>query len=135
MASITGTCNTLPSSAYQPLPTCEYTLEIVESEYVPNANGDGMVLNCKTQVMEGKHTGRPFYINYSLEHADPQAQEIGQRDFAALRRATGVLNPQDTEELHFKAFRVKIGVQERTGANVIKEYLFDDAAMLLGAAA
>ena len=134
MASIGGSYNTdaEPSSGYTPMPAGEYTLEIVESEYKATSKGTGMILSCKAQVVGGEHDGRPFYINYNLENQNETAQEIGQRDFAGLRRATGVLAPEDSEELHFKQFGVKIGVKARkdTGEleNVIKEYLFGDAA-------
>ncbi|WP_158673326.1 DUF669 domain-containing protein [Bosea sp. FBZP-16] len=132
MASIGGSYNpdAEPSSGYQPLPAGEYALEIVESDYDVNARGNGMVLKCKAQIVGGAYDCRPFYINYNLEHEDDQTQEIGQRDFAGLRRATGVLSPSDTSELHFKTFRVKIGrkVRKSTGEleNVIKQYLFGD---------
>lgn len=135
MASIASSYNpdAVPSSGYTPLPAGEYEMEIVETDYDVNAKGNGMVLKCKAQIVGGEFASRPFYINYNLEHADPQTTEIGQRDFAGLRRATGVLAPEDSEDLHFIPFRVKIGVQEKkvTGEpqNVIKQYLFerDDA--------
>lgn len=92
-----------------------------------------MILKCKAQILGGEFDLRPFYINYTLEHSDPQAQEIGQREFAGLRRATGILAPEWSANLHFKAFRVKIGVQAHkdTGEpqNCIKQYLFDDEAI------
>lgn len=123
--------NAVPSSGYQPLPAGEYTLEIVESHYRPNANGTGMVLALKAQIIGGEYEGRPYFIWMDLENDDADKQNRGQRDFAGLRRATGVLAPDDTEELHFKPFRVKIGVQEKkvTGepVNCIVQYLFDDA--------
>lgn len=131
MASIGGSFNpdAEPSSGYKPLPAGEYALEIVESEYVTNSKGTGNILKTKAQIVGGEYESRPFYINYNLEHADPQTMEIGQRDFAGLRRATGVLSPDDSEQLHFIPFRVKIGIKARkdTGdlENVIKEYLFD----------
>lgn len=121
-----------PSSGFKPLPAGEYTLEIVESEYDTNTKGTGMVLGCKAQVVGGDYDGRPFYLNYNLENENDIAVEIGQRDFAGLRRATGVLAPDDSEQLHFLQFRVKISVQTRkdTGEpeNVVKQYLFGDAA-------
>lgn len=142
MASIGGSYNpdAVPSSGYIPLPAGEYVLEIVETDYDVNAKGNGMVLKCKAQVIEGDYAGRPYYINYTLEHHESDiAQEIGQRDFAGLRRATGVLSPSDSSELHWIPFSVKIGIQEKkikvegggkrgTGGmeNVIKQYLFDD---------
>lgn len=127
---ITGSYNpdAEPSSGYTPLPAGEYQMEIVESDYVPTAKGTGMILKCKAQIVGGEYEGRPFYINYDLEHRARTKQERGQRDFAGLRRATGVLNPEDSEELHFKTFGVKIGVREDTGANIIRRYLFDTEA-------
>ncbi|KRE11193.1 hypothetical protein ASE63_21015 [Bosea sp. Root381] len=89
-----------------------------------------MLLACKAQVVGGDHDGRPFYIKYNLENQNDTAQETGQREFAGLRRATGVLAPEDSAELHFIPFRVKIGIKARkdTGEleNNIKEYLFGD---------
>ena len=132
MASIGGNYNpdAEPSSGYTPLPARDYTLEIVESDYVATSKGTGMILKCKAQIVGGDYDQRPFYINYNLEHAEPQTMEIGQRDFAGLRRATGVLSPSDTSELHFQTFRVKIGIKARktTGEleNVIKQYLWDE---------
>lgn len=134
MASIGGNYNpdAEPSSGYTPLPAGEYQMEIVESDYVATSKGTGMILKCKAQIVGGEYADRPFYINYNLENQNDTAQEIGQRDFAGLRRATGVLAPDDSEELHFKQFGVKIGIKARkdTGEleNVIKEYLFGDAA-------
>ncbi|TQI75324.1 uncharacterized protein DUF669 [Bosea sp. AK1] len=121
-----------PSAGFTPLPAGEYTLEIVESEYKATSKGTGMLLACKAQIVGGDYDQRPFYINYNLENDNPQAQEIGQRDFAGLRRAIGVLAPDDSEQLHFIKFGVKIGIKARndTGEleNVIKQYLFDDEA-------
>ncbi|MCV9937197.1 hypothetical protein OIU35_12590 [Boseaceae bacterium BT-24-1] len=80
--------------------------------------------------MPRSHDGRPFYINYNIENQNEAAQEIGQRDFAGLCRATCVLSPDDSQGLHFIKFRVKIGIKARqdTGEteNVVREYLFDD---------
>lgn len=134
MANIGRSYNpdSIPAEGYRPMPAGTYALEIVESDYVATQSGNGMILKCKAQIVGGEYEGRPFYINYNLENANEQAQEIGQRDFAGLRRATGVLAPENSEELHFKAFGVKIGIKARkdTGEleNVIKQYLFDDGA-------
>lgn len=107
------------------------TLEIVESTYEPTPCGKGMVLRCLTQEIGGTHEGRLAFLNFMLEHDDEKRQERGQRDFAALRRAIGVLSPQDTEELHFKPFQVKIGTRSNSRGepeNVILEYVLPKAA-------
>lgn len=121
-----------PSSGYTPLPVDEYELEIVESDYVATQSGNGMILKCKAQIVGGEYEGRPFYINYNLENMDPAKQEIGQRDFAGLRRATGVLAPEWSDDLAFRLFRVVIGQRraQQTGLmeNYISQYVWDDLA-------
>lgn len=120
----------MPAQADPPvLPPNDYDLELCEADYGPNSKGTGSVLRCLAQVTKGPHAGRPYFINYTLEHENEKAQEIGQRDFAALRRATGVLNPDTTDDLCWIAFRVTIGIKKRkdTGEdeNVIKQYHFE----------
>ncbi len=111
------------------LPSETYTLEIVESEYVPTCDGLGMVLKCKAQVVSGPYEGRPYWLNYCLEHQSDERMEAGQRAFAGLRRATGVLSPNFSTDLHFKPFDVRVWtcVNKKTGdlQNVIRQYLFD----------
>ncbi|MGX1786148.1 hypothetical protein ACWIGM_05385 [Bosea sp. NPDC055332] len=85
------------------------TLEIVESTYEPTPCGRGMQLRCLAQEVAGSNGGRLAYLDFVLEHSDERIQERGQRAFAALRRAVGVLNPTESEELHWKAFRLHSG--------------------------
>ncbi|MBN9470192.1 MAG: hypothetical protein J0J10_15620 [Bosea sp.] len=111
------------------LPSETYTLEIVESEYVPTCDGLGMVLKCKAQVVGGPYEGRPYWLNYCLEHQSDERMEAGQRAFAGLRRATGVLSPNFSTDLHWKPFDVQIWtcVNKKTGQpqNVVRQYLFE----------
>ena len=79
-------------------------IEIVESSYEPTACGKGMQLRCLTQEIGGEREGRLGYLVFVLEHAESNQQERGQRAFAALRRAIDVLSPNDSAELHWKAF-------------------------------
>lgn len=117
------------SGSFEPLPAGDYTLEIVESDYTANAKGNGMVLKLTTQVVDGEFANRKLFVNLNLEHENEKAQDIAQREFAALRRAVGVLNPNDSEELHFKAFVAKVGVEKRKDngelTNRVKQYYFE----------
>lgn len=129
---------TLPSEAMPAqsdppvLPPNDYDLELCEADYGPNSKGTGSVLRCLAQVTKGPHAGRPYYLCYTLEHENPTAVEIGQRNFAALRRATGVHHPDTTDDLCWIPFRATIGIRKRkdTGQieNVIKQYHFERGA-------
>lgn len=92
-----------------PMNAVNKTLEIVESTYIATEDDKGLRLRCLTQEVGGPNAGRQAYLDFVLEHADEQTQQAGQRAFAALRRATGVLNPQDSEELHYRPFTWPLG--------------------------
>lgn len=87
------------------------TLEIVESSYEPTACGKGMQLRCLTQEIGGPNEGRLAFLSFVLEHDNERTQECGQRAFAALRRAIDVLAPNDSEELHWKAFKFPFSIE------------------------
>lgn len=94
---------------YEELPNGVYDLEVTESDVVPTKNGSGTILKTTNRVVApAEYEGRLLFNNYNLENANAQAQEIGQRQFASLCRAIGVTEVEDSEELHFKTFRVKI---------------------------
>lgn len=73
-----------------------FKLEIVESFYE-----DGELRCLAQSIGEPPRAHIPFWLGFSLEG---EGAEAGQRDFAGLRRAIGVLGPTDTSEIHFKPF-------------------------------
>lgn len=83
------------------LPVDEYKMEIVEGSY------EGGALNLTACVADGPYGGQR--VPYSLD-LEGEGSDEGQREFAALRRATGVLSPDDTGELHWKVFRARVDV-------------------------
>jgi hypothetical protein len=122
--------NTVNAPGHTLMVPGDYIIEIIESDYVANARGNGMDAKFQCQVLGGAYAGRSFYINLNLEHENQQAQDIAQRDFALLRRAVGVMAPQSTLELHYIDFKVRIGVKPRqdTGVmeNLVTQYVMRD---------
>lgn len=102
-------------------------LEVVEADYIANSSGTGMVLILGVQFIDVPFNpyAQVLAIKLNLENTDETVQERGQRDFAALRRAVGVLNPQSTDELLFKPFRANISVSQVGRSSTVKEYIFD----------
>lgn len=108
------------------LPVGEYMLELCESSYEPNTSRTGMSLSLKAQIVGGEYDGRPYFIWMDLENDDQEKEDRGQRHFACLRRAIGVLALGDTEQLHWKPFRVAIGVRPHSlggHINYIERYV------------
>lgn len=96
---------------YEELPNGVYELEVEASDVAPTKDGRGTILKTTMTVLRPEECAkRKIFNNYNLENPSAQAQEIGQKQFAALCRAIGVSEVEDSEELHFKAFTAKIGL-------------------------
>lgn len=105
---------------FEPVPNGMYPLAVTASEKKVNGNNVGWSLTM--QVLDGDAKGRTFRIFLNLQHENPQAQDIAQKEFSALCHATGVLKPSNMSELHNQAFTGKVVVTApRTGKDG-KEY-------------
>ncbi|GHC61356.1 DUF669 domain-containing protein [Limoniibacter endophyticus] len=118
---------------YAELPNGIYQLEIEASEVAQTKTGSGTILKTTNVVIEPEEfKGRKIFNNYNLENINPQAQEIGQKQFASLCRAIGLQSVDDSEELHFRAFTVKVGLGkpskdgQHPARAEIKRYFFPD---------
>lgn len=128
-----ATAHDTTQTDYAELPNGIYKLEIETSEIKETSNGKGTVLKVTNVVVEPEeYKGRKLFNNYNLENESAQAQEIGQKQFAALCRAIGVAEVEDSEELHFRAYtaRVALGRASKDGQYParaeIKRYYFED---------
>lgn len=116
---------------YAELPNGIYQMEIEASDVGPTKAGSGMILKTTNVVIApDAYKGRKLFNNYNLENPNPQAQEIGQRQFASLCRAIGADSVEDSEELHFRSFTVKVGLGKAQNGYParaeIKAYYFPD---------
>lgn len=83
--------------------------EIVETGPEDSRTGNGLKYTANVLAPD-EVAGRKFFGFINLENKSAQAQEIGQKEFACLRRACGIDEIDDTEELHFIAYTVKLGM-------------------------
>lgn len=83
--------------------------DVVETGPEERRTGSGMKYTSNVIAPE-EFAGRKFFGFINLENANSQAQEIGQREFASLCRAVGVSEVDDTEDLHFLSYTVKLGL-------------------------
>lgn len=120
-------------SDYSELPNGIYRMEIEVSDVAPTKDGKGTILKTTNVVVDPEeYRGRKLFNNYNLENQSAQAQEIGQKQFAALCRAIGVDEVEDSEDLHFKVFTVKVGLGKPSkdgqypARAEIKRYYFPD---------
>jgi hypothetical protein len=104
----------LPSDR-EPFAAGTYPLELTETDVVPTKAGTGQLFKFTAQVTDGEHKGRLIWGQMNLQNQNPTAQEIGQSEFRALREATGVLSPNDTEDFHYKAFTAAVIIEPAKG--------------------
>jgi hypothetical protein len=88
---------------------------IVDSEMKDTKKGDGKYLLLTYEVVEGDFKGRKIFDTLNLVNSNTQTVEIAQRALSAICRATGVLHPKDSAELHGKPLVISVGI--RAGSN------------------
>src|SRR5690349_10104359 len=115
MASLSGfDANTVePMKARNPLPAGNYKAAITASEQKPNAKNNGTYIALEFSVLEGEHKGRKVFVNLNLNNPSKQAVEIARSELSAICRATGVMTPQDTAELHNKPLWLEVKLEKR----------------------
>lgn len=79
-------------------------MELTESDIIATKAGTGKLLKYKIRITEGDLEDRLVFGQMNLQNPNPIATKIGQEEFRALREVTGVLEPEDTQDLHFKQF-------------------------------
>jgi hypothetical protein len=96
------------------LPAGIYKLEIESTDIVETGPEDartGNGLKYTANVLEPESLkGRKFFGFINLENKNDEAQRIGQQEFACLRRACGIEDIEDSEELHFIGYTVKLAM-------------------------
>lgn len=128
MASLSGfnAADVPPSDGFDPLPAGKYRAQIVASEMRATKDGTGQYLWLELEVVDGQCTGRKVFDRINLVNANPTAVGIAQRTLSAICRAVGILEPHDSEELHFRPLiadvRVRPAQDQYAAANEVKGY-------------
>ena len=90
-----------PNAAFDPIPAGEYLVMITDSSMEKTKAGDGEYLKLTFKVLQdGEYKGRLIWSNLNLVNKNDQAVDIAQRELSGICHATGVMNPEDSQELH-----------------------------------
>jgi hypothetical protein len=107
--------NAEASARYDLLPAGDYRARIVDSriEDISKNAHKGRCLALTWEIETGPHDGRLIWQRLNMWPEDMSNIDkvilIAQSQFAAIRQATGVLAPADTEELHDRACVIALG--------------------------
>lgn len=115
MANLNGfnAAEVQPQESFEPIPVGDYTAMITDSEMKPTKNNLGEYLQLVFEILEGEYRGRKIFARLNLVNQNQTAVDIAQRELSAICHAVGVMQPQDSTDLHDKP--MTIGVKIRPG--------------------
>ena len=121
-----------PSANFEPIPAGTYLAAITASEMKPTKNGNGSYLEFEFAVLEGDCKGRKLWARLNLDNPNATTVQIARSELSAICRATGVMTPKDSCELHNIPLTVVVKCKKRddTGelTNEVKGYAKKEAA-------
>lgn len=105
-----------PDSGVQdPVPAGWYNTVIDQSELKPTKDATGHYLEIRHNIIDGAHAGKKIYGRLNLRNANPTAQEIGYKQLSAVCHAVGVLQVQDSAQLHNIPLKIKVKLRAASG--------------------
>ena len=103
-----------------------YKAMILSSEVRLTKAGTGEMIELTWEIQEGPYASRKIWDRLNIKNPNPKAEEIAQRDLAAICRSFGKVGITDTEELHDKLAMIKVVVRPPSNgymeSNEIKAY-------------
>lgn len=100
-----------PQQSFEPIPAGWYNMMIVESEMKPTSNGQGAYLQLSLKVVGGQYAGRQVFDRLNLQNQNPVAAEIAYKRLSAYCHATGVIQVQDSQQLHGIPLKARVSVR------------------------
>ena len=112
-------------SDFDAIPEGKYTVGITSTEEKTSAAGN-RYLNLQLQVLDGPHKNRVVFDIINLYHPDDDVREIAERTLASICKATRVLKPKSSEELHNTPLQAVISKEfdsQYGDQNRVKKYM------------
>jgi len=100
-----------PGGSMEVIPAGEYRVMISDSAMEPSKTG-GQFLKLTIQVIDGPHQGAVLFDRLNLVNSNPKAVEIAQRTLSAICHAVGVLQVQDSAQLHNRPMLARVAYKE-----------------------
>ena len=86
-------------SNFEPIPAGQYMAMIGASQEKTSQKGF-RYLSLEFEILEGPFKGRKLWVNLNLGHPNPETVKFARSELASICKAVGVLQPQDTVQLH-----------------------------------
>ena len=90
-----------------------YGVQITNSEFKETKKKDGWMLVLTMTSTEAEMRGKTIVARLNVNNPNPTAVEIAMRELSAICHVVGVLNVQDTQQLHGRPFKISVDKEER----------------------
>ena len=100
-----------PNAAFDPIPAGWYTAQVTDSEMKPTKAGDGSYLSITLQILGGDFNNRKVFDRFNINNKNPVAVDIAYKQLSALCHAVGILQVQDSQQLHGKPVQIKVSLK------------------------
>lgn len=100
---------------FSPIPAGVYPAQIVESELRDLKSGNGQALSLQFEILGDKFAGRKVFANLNIYHTNPDAQRIAQEQLSAICHSVGVMQLQDSSQLHNKPLNIRVKIRKQEG--------------------
>lgn len=101
-----------PDTSRDIIPAGTYVARISESSYEPMKSGNGHAVKLTLDILDGPFKNRKLWTQLNVKHTNEVAQKIGQQQLSAICHAVGVMNMQDTQQLHNKPLKVRVKIRQ-----------------------
>lgn len=102
-----------PNSRPDPVPTNWYPVAITGSETKPTKAGTGSYLELTLTIQSGEFSGRKAFARLNLNNPNQTAVDIAYAELSAICHCVGVVQVQDSQQLHGRPFCAMIKKEER----------------------
>ena len=104
-----------PATQFDVLPKGEYLAAAVSSEMKSTKAMTGQYLQLSFEILEGKFKGRRIFERLNLQNPNKDAEEIAQRTLSALCHALGILQVNESEQLHDIPVLISVTIEDGKG--------------------
>jgi hypothetical protein len=118
--------NVEPSTPMDVLPAGKYLCIAIASELKPTKNGAGEYLQITFEVLDGQFKGRKIFERLNIRNSNKTAEDIAQRALSALCHAVGIIELEDSDQLHNIPVTIDLDIDpakgEYSAQNRVKGY-------------
>lgn len=121
MAQLNFDASTVEVASFDALPEGAYEVVITDSKLQETKSGNGTMLVLDLEVISGDYQGRRLWDRLNLVNPNATAVDIAKQTLSSICRAVGVIQLNDTAQLHDRPLIALVRQRTRPDGEVTNE--------------